>query len=457
MPERRDFTIYRQAESGSPANGEGPEEALEPKESWEVRRCFCGSFDNQNIEDDNQQEEKKRDVDLVLHPGHEQQPQHKHALYEWIELLHQIATTVRICLGLPKNILLQEEPLHCHGNYDQDRPKAQERGDSMSSSSTPRTTASQVNATTRTETVDQDESNSSPGGNGGGSSSSSNDVCSVDLLRAFYYHTVSPPHGSKPCLGSSPHTDWGSFTVVWQDNVGGLETFCHACQTWNPVHPMTIRGTDNNDEDNNSDNNKNNETITTKDVPFTFVVHVSDITSLALRLAATNLVTTSTTMTPVQKQAAQRGTTIHLRDTQQQQQEPRDIDWSADWPSPRHRVVSPVQETRVSLVYFAYPPPDVTLAQVVESLQQQQAQRQEQQGGSFRVMKKEPPGNGDSSTERRTLALEDYSLLQNQSSTRNSNVHTTPLSPKDQLDRILHLPLREVLMDKWNQVQRTDD
>lgn len=409
--------IYRQAESGSPTSGDGRESILEPKESWEVQRCYHTMYN-----DLTNQEEKKHDVDPVCHPRHEQ-PHQQHVLYEWIELLHQIAITVRKCLGLPKNILLQEEPLHCHGSHNHPYGHCE----SLSSSSTTRTAAESLEV--------DDESNCSD--RVGVSSSSntrsrSNHVGSIDLLRAFYYHTVPQPQARTqgPCLGSSPHTDWGSFTVVWQDHVGGLETFCHACQTWNHVHPMMQIPNSKDMNDMDDDDNKNNhETSKSNEVPFTFVVHVSDITSLALRLAVSNLVTTTSTM--------------------------------MDWPSPRHRVVSPVDETRVSLVYFAYPPPDISLAKVVKALQEQQQQQQPGggQGGSASMMEQMSSESGNGVSRKATIVLEDYSLLQNQSSTAsNSSVHVPPpLSPKDQLDHILHLPLREVLMDKWNQVQRTID
>lgn len=81
----------------------------------------------------------------------------------------------------------------------------------------------------------------------------------LDVLRAFYYETVgqsiqNQDDGVDP-LGSNPHTDWGSFTIVWQDEVGGLQTYCRRCRVWTDVNP----------------------------VPNTFVVHCSDITSLVLQ------------------------------------------------------------------------------------------------------------------------------------------------------------------------------
>ena len=52
-----------------------------------------------------------------------------------------------------------------------------------------------------------------------------------DLLRAFCYE----PTGDDNVMGSTPHTDWGSFTVVWQDTVGGLQTYEQG--EWMPVVP----------------------------------------------------------------------------------------------------------------------------------------------------------------------------------------------------------------------------
>jgi len=150
---------------------------------------------------------------------------------------------------------------------------------------------------------------------------------SIDLLRLFQYDAVAAAHGDKgdsSVLGSSPHTDWGSWTVVWQDDCADdcLETYCHACNRWNPVHPATPPD------------------------KAQFIVHVGDATSLALGRAAAfqNCDDEAVTATFEGESA------------------------TTSWPSPRHRVVSPSQSKRHSLVYFAYPRPDSTLDSVASSL-----------------------------------------------------------------------------------------
>ena len=147
----------------------------------------------------------------------------------------------------------------------------------------------------------------------------------LDLLRVFLYDNVDTLDASKNTshdddddhnvvLGSSPHTDWGSWTVVWQDNEGGLQTHCPVCDRYNPVSPVSP--TMNNDDD---------------DVVH-FVVHVGDTTSLALNGP----------------------------------QNERDV---VRFASPKHRVVCPTNgRPRASLVYFCYPDPTKSLAWVQEQL-----------------------------------------------------------------------------------------
>jgi isopenicillin N synthase-like dioxygenase len=56
------------------------------------------------------------------------------------------------------------------------------------------------------------------------------------------------PLSALMALGSSPHTDWGTLTVVWQDNKRGLQTHCDACNVWLDVNtsssllPNGVRG-----------------------------------------------------------------------------------------------------------------------------------------------------------------------------------------------------------------------
>jgi hypothetical protein len=205
--------------------------------------------------------------------------------------------------------------------------------------------------------------------------------CNIDLLRAFYYDTVPP---GKEHLGSNPHTDWGSWTVVWQDHVGGLQSFCHACQRWNgiPAH----------ESDNASAH---------------FVLHVGDITSLVIGKAL---------------------------------EKSSDRDWFTTqgkvvWPSPKHRVLSPTLEMRCSLVYFAYPPPEASINDLVETLRQ---------------LDNVETLIDFSSLNSVSIPYETYFLLQNQSSEGNQ-VH----SSSKILESISSKSLAKVLREKWRQVQRS--
>mmetsp|Transcript_597 Transcript_597/g.1413 ORF Transcript_597/g.1413 Transcript_597/m.1413 type:complete len:388 (-) Transcript_597:170-1333(-) len=134
---------------------------------------------------------------------------------------------------------------------------------------------------------------------------------SLDLLRVFHYYAVS----DKPTLGSSEHTDWGSLTVVWQDSVGGLQTFCRKRQKWINVKPAV-------------------DDTTTKSHRWECIVHVGDMSSLVLDQSSRNNIDNS-------------------KDS-----------ISYPWPSPRHRVKSHPEKERVSLVYFGYPPRGLSLCDI---------------------------------------------------------------------------------------------
>jgi hypothetical protein len=130
----------------------------------------------------------------------------------------------------------------------------------------------------------------------------------ADRLRAFYYDTATTTTTqTEESFGSNAHTDWGTLTVVYQDNVGGLQTYCNECDAWVNVDTAATTTTG---ED------------TTTTVPF--VVHVGDTLSLAIQKAA--------------------ATTARHEETR------------VSFPSPKHRVVSPTTEKRTSLIYFAYLP-----------------------------------------------------------------------------------------------------
>jgi hypothetical protein len=219
-----------------------------------------------------------------------------------------------------------------------------------------------------------------------------NATTSLDLMRVFYYHAVDnhDDDPKTPLLGSSPHTDWGSLTVVWQDDVGGLQTYCHACQTYRNVDPSESTTTDEEDE-------------TTKHNVWNCIVHVGDVTSLAL--AAT---TTSESDDPSSHQMMQ-------------------------WPSPKHRVVSQ-DRLRTSLVYFGYPPPHLSLEDL--------------RCGLAKWAPKISHCGSNSRSPPMPIALDDYYLLKNQKSTESIVTAATVLQS------IQNQPLGKFFADKWNQVQR---
>lgn len=304
--------VYRAAESGVPGT-------VEPKESWEVRRCSC---DNTNSHD-------RQEGSLVLH-----------RMNEWIGVLHEISVTVRRVLQLPTGILLKEDPC-CTHSYDKN---------------------------------------------------ASIEDCCTDLLRAFFYDTVatadSPDASPQASMGSSAHTDWGSFTVVWQDNVGGLQTLCHSCNQWVDVEASAPPDCD----------------------VVRFVIHVGDITSLALGHALDSISNTKHPAGPSSEPTTERATVV--------------------WPSPKHRVLSPTTERRGSLVYFAYPPPETSINDITDKLDSWCRQHED-------MLSSQPV----------YVPYEDYYLLRNQSS-------ASCIPPRQQYDAIASFPLKQVFAEKWHQVQR---
>lgn len=225
-------------------------------------------------------------------------------LHKYMNVLHSIASAVTKVLLLPENTLLQERPCTCNSQVDCAK-------------------------------------------------------CNIDLMRVFLYDPV------HPTLGSSPHTDWGSWTVVWQDTSGGLQTYCSEHDRYVDVIPPQ------------------------GDAKVYFIVHVGDVTSLALA------------------HASKEGPLVA-------------------YPSPMHRVICPSSTTpRVSLVYFAYPPPTISLVEIENALENHSM-----------VM--------DSK-----ICYDSYFLLQNQ---------TTGSSLEDSeavYRRIRTQGLCDVIRAKWDQVQRT--
>lgn len=217
----------------------------------------------------------------------------------------------------------------------------------------------------------------------------------LDLLRVFYYHSV-----TQPQLGSSPHTDWGSWTIVWQDNVGGLETLCRHCQKWIPV--VVVDDVDDDIDDKESMSTTDTDT-------WNCIVHVGDLASLAFTTELEDDVTSTATATAL-----------------------------VEWPSPCHRVVSPTNhQTRTSLVYFAYPPASISLPQLQTAL------------------------HGWNPPKGRRLPLSEYYLLKDQSShsacsTRKDSI-IMDQKAMTAYKQLLSRSIQEVIQTKWIQVQRTSN
>uniref|UniRef100_A0A7S3L7Y9 Fe2OG dioxygenase domain-containing protein n=1 Tax=Amphora coffeiformis TaxID=265554 RepID=A0A7S3L7Y9_9STRA len=262
-------------------------------------------------------------------------------LLDFTDLLHQVACSVRMALNFPTNVLLDEE----------------------------------------------EENNC--------------DTAPVDLMRVFYYDTVNASPLTKdddsppPVLGSSEHTDWGSLTVVWQDQVGGLQTFCHACEKFhNVTTPRSSKDDDNND------------------AAWDFVVHVGDLTSICLGLALMKHEKNHTTSESSLSSVA--------------------------WPSPKHRVVSPTEQRRLSLVYFAYPPACASMQSIQNDLDEW-----------CRTTLSSPVSDSSNSCQILRVPWEDYYLLRDQSSHGQDDN-----DPRAMYQTIAALPVDAVLQEKWNQVQR---
>ena len=238
-------------------------------------------------------------------------------LHQWCRALHSVAVRVNQLLEIPENVLLQEKNCTC---------------------------------------------------------SNLQSHCNIDLMRVFCYDTVTDRQ-----LGSSPHTDWGSWTVVWQDNIGGLQAYCQTCKKYNDVKVPN--------------KNYNNN-------PVRFVVHVGDVISLSIGNATI------------------RNSTVSLT-----------TDARVIFPSPQHRVVSPTDQERISLVYFSYPPPGMTLETIENSLAENAILPEDINSididfSSYYILKNQTSGQGEGMTE-----VETY-----------HSIRSTPLD--------------KVFDTKWGQVQR---
>jgi len=386
-------------------SGDGEELKPEPKLSWEYRRCALGSdtslqqggvsaaqtndsiskdFDTNN-EDSKRNTNTNKDESCTLMPS-------------WTEALHSVASTIIHLLDIPPKLALQEESCQC-------LPSNTNKNDTKHTKKCQR--------------------------------------CNIDLLRVFRYDAVdSPSHDNynnddePQVMGSSPHSDWGTMTIVWQDNKGGLQTYCHACDVWSDVDVSSstkIEGTTTDEYGEESSTTKNNSNR-----KCSLFVHIGDFLSLASI----------------------------------QNKEGID-DCYPMWPSPRHRVLCPTirhennatvvdkskastKDCRRSLVYFAYPPPNVsldTVQKVVSIISSDDSSIQSTTGTV----------NEESSTAE---FYNHYSLLHNQSQQQSSFVGKDISSmeeknedTKEQLalqayQTIKNLSFDKVIKDKWSQVQR---
>ena len=110
------------------------------------------------------------------------------------------------------------------------------------------------------------------------------------------------------------------------------------------------------------------------------------------------------------------------------------------WPSPRHRVVCPTKQPdqsdssqcRRSLVYFAYPPPNISLAAAQKVVE---------------------PIICDDSYES-TVMFQDYSLLHDQSQQQADQLHGGICTNFETYQHMRRRPFGEVISEKWDQVQR---
>lgn len=286
-------------------------------------------------------------------------PLHSKLLPEWTDALHSIATLVIELLGIPQDTVLQGGRCKC-------------------------------------------------------SHSHCVGPCNIDLLRVFRYDAVRS--SSAEMMGSSPHSDWGTLTVVWQDTKGGLQTYCHACDAWSDV-----------DASEKSSSSSSSMAY--------FFVHVGDFLSLAT----------------IPDDGVNKGVPV--------------------WQSPRHRVNCPSlkeesgddgngKRCRRSLVYFAYPPPGVSLGDARSFVVPISSSSLLNDGKLKDISEND---------EWPSVEIYDrYSLLCNQSH------HPLPLpmpqgddlgstdrmmldNEEDALSthrRIRTMSLNRVIMDKWDQVQR---
>ncbi|OEU21047.1 hypothetical protein FRACYDRAFT_234675 [Fragilariopsis cylindrus CCMP1102] len=310
-----DDVVFISAESGS-SDGK-----VEPKESLEIElsKCYCSSTttttttntydDYDTINDDNEDDDDD-----------------EHTIKTWCKTLSWIANEI-ICneiLDVPKNSFLSKDPnesldlLRIFHYYQNDSSSNKIRNDYNNKQQKQKQTENEI---------DTDE-----------------------LIQ----------------LGSSEHTDWGSLTIVWQDNVGGLQTYCRACNKWINVRAVastsiSTSAVETTVDDQDDDVGKgNNHYETTSTNQWTCIVHVGDMTSLMLDYRHSLTKCNSSTDR----------SSNNISSVKQDDTVPSSSSSSSffSWPSPLHRVISPKNEERVSLVYFGYPPRGLSLNEIQNNM-----------------------------------------------------------------------------------------
>ena len=226
-------------------------------------------------------------------------------------------------------------------------------------------------------------------------------VSSMDLLRVFRYDALTSSIEQRDNLGSSPHTDWGSLTVVWQDSKGGLQMYDYEQECWNDVEIAPL---------------KEGERVAR------FFIHVGDFTSLAMN---------ADTIADKENNAGR----------------------TKCWPSPLHRVLCPLEEnennkeqqdrlanSRCSLVYFVYPPSGKSI-----------------ENAEFSLFGHGPPHLSTDAEVNSNFPFSHYMLLEDQS----VKVPSCGLdaSSKEERARKVYCSIRrqafdQVIREKWKQVQR---
>mmetsp|Transcript_14260 Transcript_14260/g.25890 ORF Transcript_14260/g.25890 Transcript_14260/m.25890 type:complete len:483 (+) Transcript_14260:50-1498(+) len=302
----------RTAESGAA----GKNHSAEPKQSWEMRRCACqcqtipnsrerGSSTGVNVQED------------------ESWPLARQKLVDWTRDLHQVATAIMELLFLETTIPPpQQQP-------QPQPPSPKDDNDSVSSQHNiwlePQPCAATASKKIHSLSLLKKHASMT-------NKPRTITCCNVDLLRAFCYDAIEldaekddnnptkdDDSQQQQMLGSSPHTDWGTLTVVWQDSKGGLQTYCHAHDQWTNVE-VTTNTNNTTITTNEESQTKNTSGITTtshhrneeEDIIISLFVHVGDFTSLATRGA---------------------------------------------WPSPRHRVLCPRTTTTTTTSFYSCPIP----------------------------------------------------------------------------------------------------